>query len=135
MDNKIFLSKYFLYDDFTDKVNQVVYCDKKPNIFYTNVYGYQAALYLVGQIKFCEISSAIDKYRKPIKNCCDLLYNITKDKIIISDDNEDYTGDDVLCIFFADRQRYSSLCTYSETYSEPKIEKIEDTFIITYSSS
>lgn len=130
--NKIVLSKYFLYDDFTDKVKQKVYCDKKPNVFYTSVEGYYAALYLVGQFKFCEVASTVDKYRTPIKNCTDLLYNITRRKVIVLSDNEDYTGDDILCVFFADREKYSKLCRYSDDCVVPIVEYTEDIVVLSY---
>lgn len=131
MENRIVLDKYVLLEKHTDLVKQVIYCDKDPEIRYANVTGYFCALSLV-ELKHCCVSGVIEKYRHHMKTCCDLLYNITRDKIVSLQDNKNYFGDEVLCIYFSNRHKYSTLCRYNDNYVEPVIECLDDKFIISY---
>ncbi len=132
MENRIVLDKYVLLEKHTNVAKQVVYCDRKPKIEYARVYGYFCALSLVEETKSCDVSGVIDIYKPYMKTCCDLMYNITRNRIISLEDKREYLDDEVLCVYFADRQKYSMLCRYKDGNIKPVIEYMDDKFIISY---
>lgn len=123
----IVLSKQCLSNYGNDR-KQIVYADKKLSVRYTEVPSIETACGLVGHTKYCKVAGVIEKYKSSIKRCCDLMYNITKSKIIYPNDEEKYHGDDVLCLFL--RDDYPNLCYYNENYIEPTITQTQDGFII-----
>jgi hypothetical protein len=83
-----------------------IYTDTKLGVNVSCVEGPMAALSVIAN-KWAKIAAIIHFYEYRTRKCSDLLYNITKAKMIDHSDETDYTGDQCLFIFFEKSQCFS----------------------------